>query len=65
MNPKENVIPWSAACGAAVGAFVLFLFGDGWLMALYLSFEGAIIGAVAGGLVGLVIKLAMKSQRRA
>jgi len=65
MNSKKNMILRSALCGAAIGAFILFFFGDGWLMAFYLLFEGAIIGAVTGGFVGLIIKLAMKSQQRA
>ena len=41
----------------------IVFFGDGWLMAFYLLFEGAIIGAVTGAFVGLIIKLAMKSRQ--
>ncbi len=54
----------SASYGAAIGASILFVFGDDSPMAFYLLFEGAIIGAVLGGLVGLMIRRAVKMQRR-
>jgi hypothetical protein len=44
----------SAACGAALGALLLFFFGEGFAMALYLAFEGALMGFVIGGVGGIV-----------
>lgn len=54
----------SASYGAAIGASVLFVFGDDSLLAFYLLFEGAIIGGVIGAFVGLMIRRAVKMQRR-
>ena len=56
MSSKRRILTF-AVCGAGIGAFVLFFFGEGLAMALYLAVEGAIMGFVIGGLIGMVILL--------
>ena len=64
MKSRKKRILRSASYGAAIGASIMFVFGDDWLMAFDLLFEGAIIGAVIGAFVGLMIRRALKMQRR-
>ena len=63
MRSKKKMIFRSASYGAAIGASILFVFEDDSVMAFYLLFEGAIIGAVIGGFIGLMIRRAVKMQR--
>ena len=64
MKARKKIILRTASYGAAIGASILFIFGDDWLMAFYLLFEGAIIGGVIGAFVGVMIRRAVKMQRR-
>lgn len=64
MKSTKKIILRSASYGAAIGASIFFVFGDDWPMAFYLLFEGAIIGGVIGAFVGLMIRRAVKMQRR-
>jgi len=64
MKSRKKIILRSASYGAAIGASILFVFWDDGLMAFYLLFEGAIIGGVIGAFVGLMIRRAVKMQRR-
>jgi len=63
MRSKKKMILRSASCGAVIGASIMFVFGDDSLMPFYVLFEGAIIGAVIGGFIGLMIRRAVKMQR--
>jgi hypothetical protein len=63
MKSKKKMIFRSASYGAAIGASIMFVFEDDSLLAFYLLFEGAIIGAVIGGFIGLMIRRAAKLQR--
>ena len=64
MKSKKKMILRSASYGAAIGASIMFVFEDDSVMAFYLLFEGAIIGAVIGGFIGLMIRRAVKMQRQ-
>jgi len=55
--PSRGHILNGVLVGAALGAVILFFFGDGWAMALYLAGEGILIGGVIGGLVGVFLRL--------
>jgi hypothetical protein len=52
-----RIILWSLVCGVVIGAPFFFIFGDGWLMGLFLAVEGSLFGAIVGGSVGLLIIL--------
>ncbi|MDQ6651622.1 MAG: hypothetical protein M3Y84_02650 [Acidobacteriota bacterium] len=49
--------------GAAIAAFILFFFGDGWAMEFYLAGEGAVFGGVMGGVAGLLMHLVSQRQK--
>jgi hypothetical protein len=44
-------ITLGAIIGAAIGAIILFFFGDGFAMAFYLAAEGIILGGLVGGVI--------------
>lgn len=64
MKSTKKIILRSASYGAAIGASVFFVFGDDWPMTFYLLLEGTIIGGAIGAFVGLMIRRAVKMQRR-
>jgi hypothetical protein len=59
-----KIILWSLTSGAVVFAAIYFVFGDGWLMGLFLAVEGSFIGAIIGTSVGLVIILLKRLTSR-
>ena len=52
-----RMISTFALLGAMAGALILFPFSEGWAMALYLAFEGAIAGGIIGILLGLLVRV--------
>jgi hypothetical protein len=56
VSNKRRILKF-AVCGAGIGALILFFFGEGLAMALYLAVEGAILGFVIGGVVGMIMLL--------
>ena len=52
-----------ALFGAIIGALAFFIFGDGWLMGLFLAGEGIIMGGAAGCVLGLLWHLVSRNWR--
>ncbi len=56
-SSKFRMILFFALLGGVLGALSLFLFGNGFAMALYLAVEGAIAGSIIGALLGFSVTL--------
>jgi hypothetical protein len=54
-GPRKIVL--GTLIGAAIGAVILFFFGDGFAMAFYLAAEGLILGGLVGATIGLLVFL--------
>ncbi len=54
---RKRIITKSVLFGAIVGAGILFFFGEGFGMAFYLAAEGAFLGSIGGGVVGVMLRI--------